>query len=706
MCGIAGIVSLGEKPVEPRSVKRMCDSLAHRGPDDAGYAFFQPGDPQSGKGGSWCSFADAAFKHINEHLPIFGGQYSHEELSRHHVAVGMGHRRLSIIDLSPYGHQPMGNSDSRYWVVFNGEIYNYRELRDDLIARGYVFRTRTDTEVLLHLWDEFGEACLAMLDGMFALALYDRVTNQVTLARDRFGVKPLYYGVTGGSAGFLVFGSEIKALLVSGHIQAEIDAAPMVEYFTFQNIFRRETLWKGVSLLQPGEFLTITPGSAKLTAPRRYHHGFPAFEPALSERTDLSERIAEVFRAAVMKQLVSDVPVGAYLSGGMDSGSIVSVAGRSISRLHTFTAGFDLTNVNGIEQGFDERQLAEKLSYLLQTEHYAVVLHAGDMPAVMEKLAWHMDDPRVGMCHQNWYVAKLASRFVKVCLAGAGGDELFAGYPWRYRPGMDGQTIREIDDHYFRYWHRLLPPEQLPQLLAPELRDLLVKARESFDEVMHAAPAWQEDADRMDNLLNRALYFEFKTFMHGFLVTEDRISMAHSLETRVPFLDNALADLAWRIPPTMKLRARSVARQPGDGHIDSADGKLILRQAMEQYLPREFLYQKKQGFSPPDENWYRGPSLDYIKGILSDRRTRQRPWFDQTFIDRCVSEHVTGRRNHRLLIWSLLSFEWIKRHYADGCPSMEASPEPVISVTRRPTTSDGDGRPVGPGRSARETGAR
>lgn len=705
MCGIAGIVSLGEKPVEPRSVKRMCDSLAHRGPDDAGYAFFQPGDPQSGKGGSWCSFADAAFKHINEHLPVFGGQYSHEELTRHRIAVGMGHRRLSIIDLSPYGHQPMCNSDSRYWVVFNGEIYNYRELRDDLMARGYVFRTRTDTEVVLHLWDEFGEACLAMLDGMFAFALYDRVGNQVTLARDRFGVKPLYYGVTAGSAGFLVFGSEIKALLVSGHIQAEIDAAPMVEYFTFQNIFRRETLWKGVSLLQPGEFLTITPGSAKLTAPRRYHQGFPAFEPALSQRTDLPGRIAEVFRAAVMKQLVSDVPVGAYLSGGMDSGSIVSVAGRSISRLHTFTAGFDLTNVNGIEQGFDERQLAEKLSYLLQTEHYAVVLHAGDMPAVMEKLTWHMDDPRVGMCHQNWYVAKLASRFVKVCLAGAGGDELFAGYPWRYRPGMDGQTIREIDDQYFRYWHRLLPPEQLPQLLAPELRNLLVKARESFDEVMHAAPAWQADADRMDNLLNRALHFEFKTFMHGFLVTEDRISMAHSLETRVPFLDNTLADLAWRIPPTMKLRARSVARQPGDEHINSADGKLILRQAMEQYLPREFLYQKKQGFSPPDENWYRGPSLDYIKGILSDRRTRQRPWFDQAFIDRCVGEHVTGRRNHRLLIWSLLSFEWIQQHYVDGRPSMEASPEPVISVTRRPTASDGDRRPVRPECSARETGA-
>jgi asparagine synthase (glutamine-hydrolysing) len=678
MCGIAGIVSLGERPVEPAAVQRMCDAIAHRGPDDAGYAFFQPGTRSGGRGGSWCGFTDAAFRHHNEHRPVFGGSYCRQRLEQGRFTVALGHRRLAIIDLTHDGHQPMATSDQRYWIVFNGEIYNYRELRAGLEERGYAFHTRTDTEVILHLWEEHGVNALTMLDGMFAFALFDRVENTITLARDRFGVKPLYYARANG---MLVFASEIKALFASGAVPAALDPAGLVEYFTFQNVLRRETIWRGVLVLEPGEYVTVAPGAIDGVEPRRYHAGFPAYEAAAPDETTSSEQVATAFAAAVERQLVSDVAVGSYLSGGMDSGSIVAIAGRSIPRLHTFTGGFDLTNVNGIEQGFDERRLAEQLSYLLQTEHYDVVLHAGDMPAAMDRITWHMDDPRVGMCHQNWYVAKLASKFVKVCLAGTGGDELFAGYPWRYRIGIGADDAAGFDEEYLRYWHRLFPPEELPGLFAPELREHTGAARASFAAVLADTPSVPAGADLPETLLHRALHFEFRTFLHGLLITEDHISMAHGLEARVPFLDNRLADLAWRLAPSVKTDPAALLAGPRDGQIDSADGKKVLRRAMESFLPREFVYQQKQGFSPPDENWYRGPSMDYIKSILFDHRARERPWFDHAFVEARLHEHFEGRRNHRLLIWSLLSVEWIQRHFVDTGPPVEReTPIRVLSA--------------------------
>jgi asparagine synthase (glutamine-hydrolysing) len=666
MCGIAGIVSLSHRPVEPERIKRMCDAIAHRGPDDAGYAFFRPGNGRGTEGGYWCGFADAEFRDINEHLPVLNGGYCRDELSKTTFSVALGHRRLAIIDLTHYGHQPMSNSDRRFWITYNGEIYNFPELRQELLGRGHVFRTRSDTEVLLHLWEEHGEDCLPMLDGMFAFAMYDRIDNVLTLARDRFGVKPVYYGLTGD---FLVFASEIKGVLASELVPARICPSALVEYFTFQNTFGPQTLFENIRVLGPGEFLQVRPGTGATPAAKRYHAGFPAADPSLNDPDEAAEMVADAFAAAIRRQLVSDVEVGSYLSGGMDSGSIVSVAGRSIPRLTTFTAGFDLTNVNGIEQGFDERKQAEQLAYLFQTEHYDVVLHAGDMPAAMERISWHMDDPRVGMCHQNWYAAKLASRFVKVCLAGAGGDELFGGYPWRYRHAVEARGVADFDRRYFAYWHRLFPESELASMFRPDLwSSCRSAAQESFDHVMQSVPPWQADLGPSDNLLQRALHFELKTFLHGFLVTEDHISMAHSLETRVPFLDNALADLACRIPPALKVRLAGLAQ--GNG-VQSADGKRVLRQAMQRYLPEEFTRQPKQGFSPPDENWYRGPSMDYIKSILLDRSTLERPWFDQSFVGERLREHFEGRRNHRLLIWSLLSFEWLQRHYQD----QQARPE-------------------------------
>lgn len=662
MCGIAGIASISSAPLEPMRIKDMCDSIAHRGPDDAGYSFFRLSKTLKREGGYWCEFVDEEFRGINEHLPVLGGQYSRDELSNGEFSLALGHRRLSIIDLTHYGHQPMASPCRRYWVVYNGEIYNFPELKEALEKKGHLFNSRSDTEVLLHLWEEYGVDCLSMLNGMFAIAMYDRMENELVLARDRFGVKPLYYAIHDG---FLLFGSEIKAILASRMLPSAIEPSSLVEYFSFQNIFSAKTLFRGVNILAAGQYLVCRPNSGQEPILRNYHSHFPSMDASLTDVDVVAEKIAVSFGNAVKRQLISDVEVGSYLSGGMDSGSIVAVAGKNIPRLMTFTGGFDLTNVNGIEQGFDERGLAEKLSYLLQTEHYDVVLHAGDMPAAMERITWHMDDPRVGMCHQNWYVAKLASRFVKVCLAGAGGDELFAGYPWRYRHGMDAVNAEEFDKSYFKYWHRLFGPDAIRGLFSPDLGNGFASVEESFARLMGNAPDFQKDFSIHENLMQRALYFEFKTFMHGFLVTEDHISMAHSLETRVPFLDNDLADLAWSIPPSMKVNMLEMMNCDKGGHVESAEGKMILRRAMEEYLPAEFTRQHKQGFSPPDENWFRGPSMDYIKSILLDKQTLDRAWFDRGFVTARLDEHFNGRQNHRLLIWSLLSFEWLQRHFVE-----------------------------------------
>jgi len=658
MCGVAGIAALGPAALRPEAIKAMADAIRHRGPDDAGYAYFSSGGTERAY---WTQFSDPQFAHQNENLPVYGGAFFTDETAKLRFSLALGHRRLSIIDLSHYGHQPMPSVSRRFWVSYNGEIYNHRELRAELEARGHVFRTHSDTEVLLNLWEEHGEESLARLDGMFAFALFDTRSNRLVLARDRFGVKPLYYAQTGAH---LVFASEIKAILASGHVEPRLHPRALAEYLCFQNVYSDETLFEGVRILEPGHLLELRPGSAEVSAPRSYLPPLPSVDVSI-DADSAAEQVAALFGEAVKRQLVSDVQVGSYLSGGMDSGSIVAVAGRSIPRLHTFTGGFDLTNVNGIEQGFDERAVAERLSYLLQTEHYAVVLHAGDMPAAMERISWHMDDPRVGMCHQNWYVAKLASKFVKVCLAGAGGDELFGGYPWRYRPAFEAESVAAFDRAYFHYWHRLLGPAELPGLLVPELRSELGGRLASYERIMAGAPAPQPELTTAENLLQRALYFEYRTFLHGFLVTEDHISMAHGLETRVPFLDNALADLSWRLSPRLKVDTSGLPEKGANGHLHSADGKLVLRRAMEAYLPAEFTRQKKQGFSPPDENWFRGPSMDYIRAILSDDRARQRPWFDQSFVEARLEEHFRGQRNHRLLIWSLLSIEWLQRHFID-----------------------------------------
>jgi asparagine synthase (glutamine-hydrolysing) len=593
MCGIAGIYDLRGRPVAASEVRAMNDVIRHRGPDD-------------------------------------GGEYVEQ-------ALGLANRRLSIIDLSPAGHQPMANEDGSLLLVYNGELYNFQELVPLLEARGHRFHSRTDTEVVLHSYEQWGPDCLTRFNGMFAFAIWDQRTRTLFLARDRFGIKPLYYAQADGR---FLFASEVKSLLRAG-VPRRVSPEALVEYFTFQNLLSDLTLFDGVRLLPPGHTLTVSEDGIKT---ERYWD--LTFDPEDGvDEEEWSERIRGVFEEVVTRQLVSDVPVGSYLSGGMDSASIAAVASRNVPRLMTFTGGFDLSSVDGLELVFDERADAEVVASKFRTQHYEMVMHAGDMAWALPELVWHLEDLRVGMSYPNYYIAGLASKFVKVALGGAGGDELFAGYPWRYELVQELEDAAGFDRAYYGYWARLVPDADKESFFTP---DVLGRARDHAPFELYRQT--MQPAAHLDPL-SKALYFEAKTFLHGLLVVEDKVSMAHSLEVRVPFLDNELVALAERIPSRLK---------HGGG-----EGKELLRKAMAPLLPPEIVEKRKQGFSPPDQSWYAGPTMDYIREILLDPRSLGRGYFQPAYVKRVLEEHIDGRVNHRLLIWSLLCFEWWNRLFMD-----------------------------------------
>ena len=578
--------------------------------------------------------------------------------------VGLGHRRLAIIDLTPAGKQPMRDGSGRYVITYNGEIYNYRELRAELEKLGHRFRSQSDTEVLVNAWAEWGVAALQRLNGMFALAIWDSRERTLTLARDRYGIKPLYYASADNA---LLFGSEAKALLAHPALGVALDREALLEYLTFQNLFTDRTLFRGVRLLPAGSYLVATAATPP-AAPVRYWD-FHFEEPGGQVREEeCIEELDRLFRQAVERQLVSDVELGAYLSGGLDSSSITAIASRQLPYIKTFTCGFDLHSASGLELAFDERDAAEQLSYLLKTEHYEMVLKAGDMERVMPRLAWHIEEPRVGQSYPNYYIAQLASKFVKVALAGTGGDELFGGYPWRYYRAVVNDDFEQYVDKYYAFWQRLLPNTVLKKVCAPIWGDVQhVWTRDIF---RHVFARHAENLTRPEDYVNHSLYFEAKTFLHGLLVMEDKLSMAHGLETRVPFLDNDLVDFAMRLPVRMKLgKLTEVVRQdenePGPKTAKytarTNDGKLLLRKLMERYVPREVSTRDKQGFSAPDATWFKGESMDYVKRTILDPRAHIFDCLDRQAVHALVTEHLEGRQNRRLLIWSLLSLEqWFR----------------------------------------------
>jgi asparagine synthase (glutamine-hydrolysing) len=650
MCGIAGLYSLTDRAIEPFEIVRMCDAQAHRGPDDAGCVLLAP--LGSAKVARWRELTarDRARSvpdlQTPDELKETVGSGPHRAFR-----LALGHRRLSVLDLSMAGHQPMANQAKTAWLTYNGEIYNYLDLKKELMGKGYRFVSGTDTEVLLYLYEEYGAACVEKLNGMFAFALWDDRHATLLLARDRYGIKPLYYTEVGGK---LAFASEVKALLSLAAVPRAVDHAALVDYFTFQNTFGEATLFKDIRLLEPGHLMTVTGG--RIERRRYWDFNFEPIEDIGEGRCQ--ERLRCVLEDTIKRQLISDVPVGAYLSGGMDSGSITALAASNIPRLMTFTGGFDLTNVSGFEAGFDEREDAEVLSALFGTEHYQMVFHAGDLEWALPRVIWAIEDLRVGMCYPYYYTARLASRFVRVVLGGTGGDEIFAGYPWRYRIADGARSDQDFLSRYYRYWNRLVPPDRQRQFFSPDaLR--AAGGHDPYDSFRRVA----ESAGPMRDPIRRALFFEAKTFLHGLLVIEDKLSMAHSLESRVPLLDHALVDFVTTLPTRYLINYQWEKNPSGDENLA---GKYLFRRAMEGVLPDRILLKRKQGFSAPEQSWYQGPLMNYVKTVLLDRKTLARGYFQEAEIRRVLDEHLAGQVNHRLLIWSLLSFEFWNRLFMDG----------------------------------------
>ena len=621
MCGIAGILELRGGSPSPVTLRAMADAIRHRGPDGEGYYTDGP--------------------------------------------MGLAHRRLAIIDPGPGGQQPMQTPDGRYVLNYNGEVFNFQELRGELEALGRPFRSQCDTEVVLHALAQWGQGALERFNGQFALALWDRERKELLLARDRYGIKPLYVAQAGSA---WLFGSEVKALLAHPGMRAELDPEALLEYLTFQNLFTERTLFQGVSLLPAGSLQRIGAADGPRAPQRWWDYDFREPEAAdTAEPQEYLEELDRLFEQAVNRQLVADVAVGSYLSGGMDSGSITAVAASSFDHMHTFTVGFDLNSASGMEMAFDERGKAEHMSYLFGTEHYEMVLKAGDLERSMPALAWHMEEPRVGQSYPNYYAAGLASKFVKVCLSGAGGDELFGGYPWRYYRAAVNDGFEDYLEKYYGFWQRLIPSDDISRVFAPIAGDVAsVDTREIFGSVFTRRP---DHLERPEDYINHSLHLEARTFLHGLLMVEDKLSMAHSLETRVPFLDNDLVDFAMRVPVGAKLGnlgevVRLDENIPGPKterfFNDARDGKLLLRRAMERHVPAEVTDRAKQGFAAPDASWFRGESIDYVRRTLMEGDAGIYEYLDRATVRALVSEHLDGRANRRLLIWSLLTLEqWL-----------------------------------------------
>ena len=618
MCGILGIYNLDKTDVSSEVLSAMGEKIAHRGPDSEGQ--FIQGN------------------------------------------IGLFHKRLAILDTSDKGIQPMASRDGQWVVVFNGCIYNFKELREQLIKKGHQFNSETDTEVICEGLSSEGISYIEKFNGMFAFAAWNTQEYQLYLCRDRYGIKPLYYWFNGKT---LVFSSEIKGIIEHPDYSIDVDLDALNQYFTFQNIFSYNTLFKGVNMLPPANRVTINKKTTYVKHHSWWDYDFSKTDERLTFK-EAKEKTKSLFKQAVQRQMISDVPIGAYLSGGMDSCSIAAVASKEVDRLATFTCGFDMNEVTGKETNFDERRDAELMANKLKTEQYEQVMNAGDIRWSLPKLVYHLEDLRVGMSYPNYYISRLASKFVKVCLQGTGGDELFGGYPWRYYKVFDSISQEDFFNQYYDFWQRLVPLEEKEELFQTHvLNEInLDEPRKVFERVFLFND--KQKYDTPQDHINNSLYFEIKTFLSALFLVGDKLAMANGLEERFPFMDNDLVEFAMKVPVEFKLGGLEKEIKKIDENTESRkkvyreydEGKNVLRKAMEDFIPEKILNRKKQGFSAPDESWYRGENANYIKEILLDSKTVSTKYIRNQYIKKVVNEHLSGEKNHRLLIWSLLNFEW------------------------------------------------
>jgi asparagine synthase (glutamine-hydrolysing) len=626
VCGIAGIVSLNlQDTIDESRLRRMRDVITHRGPDGEGL---------------W----------INDGL-------------------GLAHRRLAIVDVAG-GHQPMANEDESVWITFNGEIYNHADLRPSLEARGHRYRSRSDTETILHAYEEYGDRCVEHLRGMFAFAIWDRRQRRLLIARDRLGIKPLYYAITDRE---LVFGSEIKALLASDAIRPEFNRAALPEFLATRFVSGEETLFRGIRKLQPGHTLSWSPDAGFIE--RRYWQiPAPSAAPARSfetEAADLRERLL----AAVKRHLMSDVPLGVFLSGGIDSSALAAMtAGMVSERLQTFSVGF-------AEQEANELPFARTVASHIGSEHREVLVSAQEYFEALPKLIWQEDEPIAFTSSiPLYFVSKLASDHVKVVLTGEGADELFLGYN-RYRVTLWNQRLG------WPYW-ALVPrsgreavrrslgvlPKSVRRYasrmflgLEPGVRSLFLENFAAFPDAMRrdliarSEPHENRDpyrtmlacfADAQGGLLDRLSRTDLQTYMHELLMKQDQMSMAASIESRVPFLDDSIVEHVAALPGRLKLRGWQT--------------KAVMRAAVAPYIPKAILTRKKMGFPVPIGGWLRGSHESIVDEFVLGGRARERQLFDDGAVGRLVAEHRAGARDHGDRLWLLVNLEMWQRIFLDG----------------------------------------
>ena len=517
-----------------------------------------------------------------------------------------------------------------------------------LIKLGYEFKSQTDSEVVLNAWSEWGQNCVNFLNGMFAFVIWDKKKKTIFLVRDRYGIKPLYYAVFDN---ILLFASEQKAILTHPSAKKEIDYEAMLEYFTFQNIFTDRTLLKNIKILPPATIAKIkTYDNASMNFSTYWDYHFD--EPEINaDPKEYREELSRLIEKAVKRQLVTDVELGSYLSGGMDSGTLTALASKNLPYIKTFTCGFDLSSASGLELSFDERDKAEAMSAYFKTEHYEMILKAGDMERCLSKLAYHLEEPRVGQSYPNYYAAQLASKFVKVVLSGGAGDELFGGYPWRYYRGVNSIDFNDYIKKYYIFWQRLVDNRDLKKIFSPvwnQIQDVWTQ-----DIFKNIYSKHKNKLKNPEDFINHSLYFEAKTFLHGLLVVEDKLSMAHSLETRVPFMDNDLVDFAMKCPVNLKLNKLSdVVRLNENDYGDKKtnyykktnDGKQILRDVMKDYIPSSIINAEKQGFSSPDASWFKGESIDFVRKNLFDKNAYIYEFMDIDQVKVLVNSHLSGKK--------------------------------------------------------------
>jgi asparagine synthase (glutamine-hydrolysing) len=589
--------------------------------------------------------------------------------------AGLAHRRLSIVDLAA-GQQPLANEDQTIWIVFNGEIYNHASIRPQLEASGHRYRTRSDTETIVHAYEEWGDACVERFRGMFAFAIWDVPRRRLLLVRDRLGIKPLYWTIVGGR---LLFGSEIKAILASGLVKAEPNERAIPELLSTRYLSGTETLFKGIHRLLPGHRLVFEAGT--VTTHRWWDVPVGRDNPEVASLSDGAAvaRFREKLEDAVRTRLMADVPLGMFLSGGLDSSAIAALMAGMIDRpLQTFSVAFR-------QRAFSELGYARHVSDAIGANAHEIVIDDKDFFGALPKLVWHEDEP---IAHTSsvplYFVSRLASEHVKVVLTGEGSDELLAGYAkypkalvnWRagHLWGVAPEPVRQfvadsivprLPRRLARYAQRsflAMPatPEAMffdnfaamglsrqAALLTPRLATLATPGA-----AYAASRAYFDVPNDRSPLLDRLLYTDLKTYLVELLMKQDQMSMAASIESRVPFLDHHLVEFAAALPTRMKLRGFTT--------------KWILRQAVENILPREILTRPKMGFPVPFELWMRGVWADTARDVLLDRRTRERGLFDPPAVERLIEAHVAGTTRGGDTIWSLLNLELWYRTFVDG----------------------------------------